>query len=104
MSKSLIDSKLCGTAILLALSAVFLITACTAQKPYSVRMVESEMKRCPTAADLDGMAGKLKWNYTTGLELLSFLDAAYPSARSKGPVRVPQGLASWSMSMPGTMR
>ena len=38
-------------------------------------MVESEMKRCPTAADLDGMAGKLKWNYTTGLELLSFLDA-----------------------------
>ena len=75
MSKRLIDSKLCGTAILLALSAVFLITACTAQKPYSVRMVESEMKRCPTAADLDGMAGKLKWNYTTGLELLSFLDA-----------------------------
>ena len=49
-------------------------------------MAESEMKRCPAAADLDGMGGKLKWNYTTGLELLSFLDAAYPSARSQGPV------------------
>ena len=100
MSKRLIDSKLCGTAILLALSAVFLITACTAQKPYSVRMVESEMKRCPTAADLDGMAGKLKWNYTTGLELLSFLDAAYPSARSKGPVRVPQGEPGTGIASP----
>ena len=42
----------------------------------SQRMVESEMRRCPTAAELDGMAGRLKWNYTTGLELLSFLDAS----------------------------
>ena len=66
--------------------AAFALLSCTPQKPYSLRMAESEMKRCPAAADLDGMGGKLKWNYTTGLELLSFLDAAYPSARSKGPV------------------
>lgn len=71
--------------------ALFALLSCTAEQPYSVRMLESEMKRCPEAADLDGMGGKLKWNYTTGLELLSFLDAFYPSARSKGPVRVPQG-------------
>lgn len=66
--------------------ALFALLSCTAKHPYSVRMVESEMKRCPEAADLDGMGGKLKWNYTTGLELLSFLDAAYPSATGKGPV------------------
>ena len=65
---------------------LFALLSCTAEQSYSVRMLESEMKRCPAAADLDGMGGKLKWNYTTGLELLSFLDAAYPSARSKGPV------------------
>lgn len=41
---------------------------------YSLKMLNSEMQRCPNAAELDGMEGKLKWNYTTGLELLSFLD------------------------------
>ena len=66
--------------IFAALSALF---ACERQ-PLSQRMVESEMRRCPTAADLDGMAGKLKWNYTPGLEMLSFLDAAYPSAEARG--------------------
>lgn len=55
--------------------AALALLSCTSQKPYSIRMAESEMKRCPAAADLDGMGGKLKWNYTTGLELLSFLDA-----------------------------
>lgn len=44
--------------------------------PYSVRMMNSEMLRNPDAAWLDGRQGKLKWNYTTGLELLSFLDVA----------------------------
>lgn len=60
--------------MVLSAIAVFFI-ACTPRQPYSIRMAESEMKRCPAAADLDGMGGKLKWNYTTGLELLSFLDA-----------------------------
>ena len=59
---------------------IALLTACTllfgcAREPMSVRMVRSEMQRCPSAAELDGMAGRLKWNYTTGLELLAFLDA-----------------------------
>ena len=80
--------------------AAFALLSCTSQKPYSIRMVESEMKRCPSAADLDGMGGKLKWNYTTGLELLSFLDAVYPSARSKGPVRVPQGEPGTGIASP----
>ena len=44
--------------------------------PFSVRMMLSEMSRNPQASYLDARQGKLKWNYTTGLELLSFLDVA----------------------------
>lgn len=44
-------------------------------KPLSVRMAESEIARNPNAATLDGVA-KPKWNYTTGLELLSIIDVA----------------------------
>lgn len=40
----------------------------------SVLMLRSEMERCPEASFLDGMEGKLKWNYTTGLELKAMLD------------------------------
>lgn len=80
--------------------ALFALLSCTAKHPYSVRMVESEMKRCPEAADLDGMGGKLKWNYTTGLELLSFLDAAYPTAIGNGAVRVPQGEPGTGIASP----
>ncbi|MBQ3246220.1 MAG: glycoside hydrolase family 88 protein [Bacteroidales bacterium] len=50
--------------------------ASAAQEPYSVRMIRSEMKRNPDATYLDGRNGERKWNYTTGLELKSFLDAA----------------------------
>lgn len=45
-------------------------------EPYSVRMMLSEMARNPQASWLDGRQGSLKWNYTTGLELLSFMDVA----------------------------
>ena len=45
-------------------------------EPYSVRMMLSEMARNPQATWLDGREGALKWNYTTGLELLSFMDVA----------------------------
>ncbi len=45
-------------------------------QPYSVKMVLSEMARNPQASYLDGRAGALKWNYTTGLELKSFVDCA----------------------------
>lgn len=39
----------------------------------SKQMVRSEMKRNREATYIDGMKGEDKWNYTTGLELLSFL-------------------------------
>ena len=40
-------------------------------------MVESEIKRNPKAVNLDGIPqGKVKWNYTTGLELLAMMDVA----------------------------
>ena len=59
--------------LLFALSVAFPVMA---QTPYSVRMIQSEMKRNPDATYLDGRNGERKWNYTTGLELKSFLDAA----------------------------
>uniref|UniRef100_UPI0040577793 glycoside hydrolase family 88/105 protein n=1 Tax=Alistipes sp. TaxID=1872444 RepID=UPI0040577793 len=46
-------------------------------EPLSVRMVQSEMRRNPSPTNLDGIPeGQVKWNYTTGLELQSFLDVA----------------------------
>ncbi len=39
-------------------------------------MIRSEMQRNPDATYLDGRQGARKWNYTTGLELKSFMDAA----------------------------
>lgn len=51
-------------------------------KPLAVRMAESEIARNPSPANLDGIpAGKIKWNYTTGLELLAFMDAGAAYAR-----------------------
>ena len=67
-------------SLIAILSTCALLFGC-AREPMSVRMVRSEMERCPSAAELDGMAGKLKWNYTTGLELLAFLDSEVPSAK-----------------------
>ena len=61
--------------VLLACLALF--PSCSGkQEPYSVRMVKSEMLRNPDALHLDGRQGERKWNYTTGLELLSFVDVA----------------------------
>lgn len=55
----------------------FLSISCVKEsEPYSVRMVRSEISRNPDALHLDGRQGQRKWNYTTGLELLSFWDAA----------------------------
>ena len=59
--------------VILIVAALCVLVSCR-QEPLSRRMMESEMRRCPTAADLDGMGGKLKWNYTPGLEMLAFLD------------------------------
>lgn len=55
--------------------AFALVVACAPkqEEPLSVRMVRSEIKRAPAATFLDGQEGGYKWNYTTGLELRSFL-------------------------------
>ena len=58
------------TLILAALA----LTACTAKAPLYQEVVRSEIARNPEASFIDGQNGKLKWNYTTGLELQSFLD------------------------------
>ena len=52
------------------------LTACTAKAPLSLQVVRSEIARNPEASYIDGLEGKLKWNYTTGLELKAMLDAA----------------------------
>ena len=62
--------------LLLALA----LTACSVPAPLSREVVRSEMARCPEASYLDGQEGKLKWNYTTGLELKAFLDVYEVSA------------------------
>lgn len=51
------------------------LTACTGKAPLSMEVVRSEMVRNPEASYIDGLEGKLKWNYTTGLELKAILDA-----------------------------
>ena len=56
---------------------LLLLAFACAPKPeaLSLKMVQSEMARCPRATELDGLQGTLKWNYTTGLELQAMLDA-----------------------------
>jgi unsaturated rhamnogalacturonyl hydrolase len=58
----------------IVLLALCCLAACAPKpEPYSVRMVRSEIKRAPEATFLDGQEGNYKWNYTTGLELRSFV-------------------------------
>ena len=64
------------SVILSALALLPTLYSCKQQDPLSVRMIRSEISRCPDATFLDGRAGTPKWNYTTGLELLAFQDAA----------------------------
>lgn len=54
---------------------VLALTACTAKAPLSLQVARSEMARNPEASYIDGQEGRLKWNYTTGLELKALLDA-----------------------------
>jgi len=58
---------------LTAILATVFLASCGSD-PLSVRVVRSEMNRCSDASYLDGLEGKYKWNYTTGLELKAFLD------------------------------
>ena len=63
----------------LLLGAIFCSTQVFAQKsisdklPWSIRMTESEMVRCPESWQLD-FQPKLKWDYCHGLELQAMLD------------------------------
>ena len=63
---------------LLLLSVLFscFFAACTAKEPLSLQLVRSEMARNPEPSFIDGQNGRLKWNYTTGMELKTLLDAA----------------------------
>lgn len=72
-------------SLTIILSAV-LLTACTAREPLSQAVVRSEMQRNPAASYIDGLEGKLKWNYTTGLELKAFLDASTTPGQAGGDV------------------
>lgn len=69
--------------LILAACALAAAASCTSRgalyesgTSLAVRMAESEIARNPSPMMLDGIpAGKVKWNYTTGLELLSIMDA-----------------------------
>lgn len=68
--------KFCQLFLLTALAGITLIAK--AQKvdknqPWSVRMVQSEMVRCPESWQLDFQPA-LKWDYCHGLELQAMLD------------------------------
>lgn len=68
---------------IISLMSLALLVSCAALDPLSLKVVRSEMARCQDATYLDGLEGKLKWNYTTGLELKSFVDvyAVAPDSR-----------------------
>ncbi len=63
-------ARTCAAALLY----LTLMASCSPRVPLSLQVVASEMARNPEASYLDGQQGKLKWNYTTGLELKAFLD------------------------------
>lgn len=63
----------------LVILALALAAGCTAKAPLSVEVVRSEISRNPEASYIDGQEGRLKWNYTTGLELKAMLDATNES-------------------------
>lgn len=59
--------------ILLALPLGMFAQRVSSEQPWSVRMSESEMIRCPESWQLD-FQPRLKWDYCHGLELQSMLD------------------------------
>lgn len=69
---------------LVVATAAMLFVGCNSDKsplldgePLSVRMAQSEMVRNPSPTTLDGIpVGKVKWNYTSGLELLAIMDVS----------------------------
>ena len=70
--------------------ALILLTISGSAAPLSEKIVEKQMEAAPEAVYLDGMQGKRKWNYTTGLELKSFLDV-YRRCEDKAILRYVKG-------------
>ena len=68
------ERRITQIIIVLLVIGTAVLWSCSHAEQYSVKMVKSEMMRNSDGAHLDGMDGKLKWNYTTGLELKAFLD------------------------------
>ena len=64
--------------------AAMLLAACSPRIPLFEEVVASEMTRNPEASYIDGQQGKLKWNYTTGLELAAILDVYHIKASKDG--------------------
>ena len=71
----MMNNLLCKTFVMGALicSAQLSAQKVSDKQPWSVRMVESEMIRCPESWQLD-FQPKLKWDYCHGLELQAMLD------------------------------
>ena len=60
--------------IIAYLTIGLVLGACAPGTDLSMEVVESEIARNPEASYIDGLEGRLKWNYTTGLELKAMLD------------------------------
>lgn len=91
-------NKILPTAVLAA--AMCLSVGCgSAEKGpetrMSVKMMSSEMRRNPEASHIDGLGGRLKWNYTTGLELEAFLEVF----KAYGGDSIPAYVSRWYDSM-----
>lgn len=65
--------KLFMAGVLMLLPCAMRAQRVSADQPWSVRMSESEMIRCPESWQLD-FQPKLKWDYCHGLELQAMLD------------------------------
>lgn len=65
--------KLFVAGVLMLLPCAMKAQRVSADQPWSVRMSESEMIRCPESWQLD-FQSKLKWDYCHGLELQAMLD------------------------------
>lgn len=76
------------SVLLTSFSLIFLSLNCsgkkkeTSEKPYYVRMADSEMKRYPESWMID-FSKKIKWNYTHGLEMQAFLQVAEKTGDEK---------------------
>lgn len=62
--------------ILIGACLALVFVSCKKEEPMSLKMVRSEIARCPDATYLDFCEGKYRWNYTPGLEMKSFLDVS----------------------------